>query len=149
MTTGRIRLAAAASAIALSLAMPLLASAEPRSRIAATVVDFHGKYGLVVRDAGGALAEVTLRQGTIIKPLGLRLERGMIVAIVGQAGDRSFAAAEVYAPFEPPPYARRPTAYQPRFDSPGDRPGAVQGGDRWTEYPGSTATAPRESTNPH
>jgi|GEM_PF-6142003 len=140
--TLRNRFAVVASAIALSLVVPLLASADPPSRIVGTVADFHGKYGLVVRDVRGALAEITLHRGTIIKPEGLRLERGMIVSIAGQAGDRSFDAAEVVAPFERLPSARRWTSYQPGTDSPGDRYQHDTRDDRWTEYPGSVG-APR------
>jgi len=144
----RNRFAVVASAMALSLVVPLLASADPPSRIVGTVADFHGKYGLVVRDVRGTLSEVTLRQGTIIKPEGLRLERGMIVSIAGQAGDRSFAAAEVDAPFEQLP--RRRLANQPG-DSPGDRYQHDTRNDRWSEYPGYIGT-PRELPdlpNPH
>ena len=106
MLMGRARCAAAAGAIALSLTAPSMARAEPQRVITGTVADFHGKWGLVVRDLHGALAEVTLRQGTVIKPLGLRLERGMKVIILGQATDSAFAAAEVNAPFEQWPPAR-------------------------------------------
>ena len=106
MMMGRARFAVAAGAIALSLTAPSVARAEPQRVIAGTVADFHGKYGLVVRDLHGALAEVTLHQGTVIKPLGLRLERGMKVIVLGQAADRTFAAAEVNAPLEQWPTAR-------------------------------------------
>lgn len=106
MVMRRVRTAALAGAIALSLATPLLANAEPQRVVAGTVVDFHGKYGLVVRDAHGALAEVTLHQGTIIKPVGLRLERGMKVIILGQAANETFAAGEIDAPLEQWPSGR-------------------------------------------
>ena len=106
MTTTRIRLTLAASAVALSLATPLLANAEPQRLMAGTVVDFHGKYGLVVRDALGEIKTVTLHQGTIIKPEGLRLERGMKVIVIGQAADQAFAAGEIDAPLEQWPTAR-------------------------------------------
>ena len=106
MTTGRNRSIFAAAVLALSFTVPLLASAEPQSRIVGTVADFHGKYGLVVRDQRGALTEITLHQGTVIKPEGLRLERGMAVSIAGQAADRTFAAAEIVAPFAQWPTAR-------------------------------------------
>lgn len=102
----RARWTLTACAIALLMAAALPASAEPQGRIVGTVADFHGKFGLVVRDQRGALAHVTLHQGTIIKPEGLRLERGMVVTIVGQAVAQTFAAAEIVAPFEQWPTAR-------------------------------------------
>lgn len=141
----RNRCAVSVSAMALALLVPLLASADPPARIVGTVADFHGKYGLVVRDVRGALADVTLHQGTIIKPEGLRLERGMIVSIAGQAGDRSFAAAEVVAPFERLP--RRTFAHNPVGDSPGDRYQHNARDDRWSEIPGTIGT-PRELPDP-
>jgi hypothetical protein len=122
------------------------------SRIVGTVADFHGKYGLVMRDVRGALSEVTLHQGTIIKPVGLRLERGLIVSIAGQAADRSFAAAEVVAPFEQLP--RHALAHNPSVDSPGDRYQHDTRNDRWSEIPGTHRDAPRvagpaEPAEPH
>ena len=152
MTTTRFRLAFAASTIALSLAMPLLANGEPQSLMAGTVVDFHGKYGLVVRDVHGALAEVRLHQGTIIKPVGLRLERGMKVIIIGQASAEAFAAGRIDAPLEVwPPPARTALA---RASSAGDgypiAPGRNTRDDRWTEFPGQySVPSPPEPRNPH
>jgi hypothetical protein len=154
MTTARNRLTLAASAIALSLAVPLLASAEPQSRIVGTVADFHGKYGLVVRDQRGALAEVTLHPGTVIKPLGLRLERGMKVTIVGQAADRTFAAAEIDAPFEQWPttraaaLARVPVGGKP--DTTALNPRRDPGNSRWSETPDQFSLPPVSApANPH
>jgi hypothetical protein len=106
MTIKRTRAALAAGAIAVLLAASLPASAEPQGRIVGTVTDFHGKFGLVVRDQRGALAQVTLHPGTVIKPEGLRLERGMVVSVVGQAVAQTFAAAEIVAPFEQWPTTR-------------------------------------------
>lgn len=145
----------AAAAIALSLTAPLLASAEPQSRIVGTVTDFHGKYGVVVRDQRGALAEVTLHQGTVIKPEGLRLERGMTVTVVGQAADRTFAAAEIDAPFAQWPTARA-AAFAAR-PQPGDKTNTTgltpsRSGDpgRWSEGPDQfSLPTVREPVNPH
>ena len=160
MTPGRNRLTLAASAIVLSLALPLLASAEPQSRIAGTVADFHGKYGLVVRDQSGALAEVTLHQGTIIKPEGLRLERGMQVTIDGQAADHTFAAAQIVAPFEQWPTARAAALAharqtEDRTDNRALNPTRRDpGNSRWSETPDQAGLPPivREPSppiNPH
>ncbi|HYW54729.1 MAG TPA: hypothetical protein VE826_12215 [Dongiaceae bacterium] len=142
--------------MALALTAPAFASGDPQSRIAGTVADFHGKYGLVVRDARGALTEVTLHQGTVIKPEGLRLERGMAVSIVGHAADRAFAANEIVAPF-----AQWPTARAAAFASrpqPGDRspdnraltPGRAGDPGRWSESPDQfSLPTVREPLNPH
>ncbi len=158
MTAGPNRSIFAAAALALSLGVPLLASAEPQSRIVGTVTDFHGKYGLVVRDQRGALAEVTLHQGTIIKPTGLRLERGMKVIIIGQASPETFAAGRIDAPLEVwPPAARAALARA------SNGPGASNGSNafspsssrdpldtRWTEFPGQHGVPmPAEPRNPH
>jgi hypothetical protein len=94
----------------LTMLVPCLASADSPSRLVGTVTDFHGKYGLVVRDAKGRAVDVALHQGTIIKPVGLRLERGMQVTIIGQAADRVFAAVEIDTAYAlPPPRTSRPT----------------------------------------
>lgn len=103
MIAGRRTRLLAAGAIALSVLEPALASAEAPSRLVGTVADFHGKYGLVVRDASGRVVDVVLHQGTVIKPEGLRLERGMQVTVLGQAADRAFAAAEIDTPYKLPP----------------------------------------------
>lgn len=155
MTLGRNRTVLTGAAIALALALPLSAGADPPSRIAGTVTDFHGKYGLVVRDHRGALTEVTLHQGTVIKPEGLRLERGMAVSIAGQAADRTFAAAEIVAPFAQWPTARA-AAFAAR-PQPGDKSDTrglapTRAGDpgRWSEGPDQFSVPQvREPVNPH
>ena len=143
----------AASTIALALAIPLLASAEPQRVMAGTVIDFHGKYGLVVQDARGAIAEVTLHQGTVIKPVGLRLERGMKVIIVGQAANEAFAAGEINAPLEVWPPARAATfarAQERRADPVALTPNRANGNTRWSESPDQFSLPPvREPVNPH
>ena len=103
MTCRRQLSIVAAGAIALSVLVPVLASADAPSRLVGTVADFHGKYGLAVRDASGRVVYVALHQGTIIKPEGLRLERGMQVTILGQAAERAFAAGEIDTPYKLPP----------------------------------------------
>lgn len=103
MTSGRQASMLAAAAMVLSALVPCLASADAPSRLVGTVTDFHGKYGLVVRDASGRVVDVALHQGTIIKPQGLRLERGMQVTILGQAAERAFAAGEIDTPYTLPP----------------------------------------------
>lgn len=115
-------------AAALAILAPSVGSADVQSRVVATVTDFHGKYGLAVRDARGRVIDVAMHPGTIIRPEGLRLERGMIVTIVGQAADRAFAAAEIDTPYQLPP--------------------SRSVGSRFTSYPRDTALAPQPAGDP-
>ena len=103
MGSGRQTLMLGAAAMVLSVLVPCLASAGAQSSLVGTVTDFHGKYGLVVRDASGRVVDVALHPGTVIKPEGLRLERGMTVTILGQATDRTFAAGEIDTAYSLPP----------------------------------------------
>jgi hypothetical protein len=67
-----------------------------------------GPYAIVLRDDRGFLDSVTLRQGTIINPRGLRLAVGMVVTITGYNAGSSFAALEIDAPYDdaaPPIYS--------------------------------------------
>ena len=155
MTTGRHRSIVAAAAFALSLTAPLTARAEPQNRIVGTVADFHGKYGLIVRDQRGALAEVTLHQGTVIKPVGLRLERGMTVNIVGRTAEGTFAAAEIVAPFAQVPtalatvYAARARAAE-KSDTMSLMPNRPSANTRWQEGPDQLSLPTvREPASPH
>lgn len=104
MTFLRRTSAVAAGAMAVAMLVPTLAGAEVQTQLVGTVTDFHGKYGLVVRDARGRVVDVALHQGTIIKPQGLRLERGMHVTIIGQGADSSFAAGEIDTAYQLPPW---------------------------------------------
>lgn len=84
------------------------------------VTSFDGHYGLTVRDDRGHLDRITLRDGTVINPTGLRLAAGMQVTIIGETSGSSFVAFEIdtpysvqspeYAPAYPPP-AYPPPAY--------------------------------------
>lgn len=146
MTYSRRTWVLAASAAALSLTVRGRASAETEATIVGTVADFHGKYGLVVRDARGALIEVTLRRGTIISPRGLRLQRGMPVTVVGRASADTFSVTYIDTPYEAPapPQARidRPGYPSDRRDyGPGDQ-------GRFGDFPGGGATPPRDPPEP-
>ena len=119
---------AGAGAMALAVLACGLASADSPTQLVGTVTDFHGKYGLVVRDARGRVVDVALHPGTIIKPEGLRLERGMQVTIIGQAADRTFAAGEIYTAYQIP---------RPRFMN-GPASDAVPNGSASGQHPGSS-----------
>jgi hypothetical protein len=58
-----------------------------------------GAYRILVRDDRGFVDDVTLRQGTIINPRGLRLRVGMSVTISGFASGSTFSAVEIDAPY--------------------------------------------------
>lgn len=109
---------------ALLLVAPLCAGAQmpapnapagAKAHLLGTITDFHGKYGVVVRDVHGALVVVQLRQGTVIEPIGLRLERGMVVALTGTAGAEAFAADRVDVPNAP----KRRIVLMPDIGGPG------------------------------
>jgi hypothetical protein len=77
--------------------LPSYATGEEtiRGRIAA--VD--GKYHLQLRDERGFIDSVTLHDGTIINPTGLRLTPGQSVRIMGHSSGYSFAANEIDTPY--------------------------------------------------
>jgi hypothetical protein len=149
--------ACATAAFALVLAAPVAARAgEPAAttatapvRISGTVSDFHGKYGLVVRDDRGALIDVRLRQGTVIQPVGLRLERGMRVVVAGTVQNRTLAAARIDAPFERGPVAALTRDRQPAPDRdwPPERGAVPQRNDWGSPNPGGLGNWQPEGTS--
>jgi hypothetical protein len=100
MTSGPLKALVAVSVLALANLVPARVSADAPGRLVGMVTNFHGKYGLVVRDADGRVVDVVLHQGTIIKPEGLRLERGMLVTVLGRADSGNFAATEIDTPYK-------------------------------------------------
>jgi hypothetical protein len=62
------------------------------------ITAIQGPYAIVVLDDRGFLDTVSLRQGTIINPRGLRLAVGMEVTIAGYNAGTSFAAVEIDVP---------------------------------------------------
>ena len=77
--------------------LPSYASGEEviRGRIAS----IDGKYRLRVRDDRGFVDNVTLHDGTVINPTGLRLSPGQSVTIMGHNIGKSFAANEIDTPY--------------------------------------------------
>ena len=59
------------------------------------IVRFDGHYALTVRDDRGYVDSVTLHDGTVINPRGLRLAAGMSVTIIGRPGGSSLLAYEI------------------------------------------------------
>jgi hypothetical protein len=87
------------------------------------VAGFDGHYSLTVRDDRGYLDRITLREGTVINPTGLRLATGMQVTVVGENAGNTFVAFEIDTPYsmQPPAYApgyAPPPAYAPEYTSP-------------------------------
>ncbi len=99
-------------------ALPSYAVPAPSDQaISGVVAGFDGKYGLTVRDDRGYLDNVTLRDGTIINPTGVRLIEGMSVTIHGQPSGRTFLANQIDTPYvmSPPPSYVSPYAYAPAY----------------------------------
>ncbi len=73
------------------------------------IASIDGKYNLTVRDDRGYVDSITLHDGTVINPRGLRLAPGQAVTIYGHNAGRTFAANEIDTPY----YRRRfyPYAY--------------------------------------
>ncbi len=67
--------------------------------IKGTVSSFNGKYSMYVRDVRGYIDDVTLHQGTIINPTGIRLQPGYPVTISGRPNGSTFLADQIDTPF--------------------------------------------------
>jgi len=113
------------AAVSLSLfAGPVLAQpsyAVRQETIKGRISSFDGKYQLTVRDERGYVDRVTLHDGTIINPTGLRLVAGMSVTIVGRTAGNTFAAYEIDTPYslQPPAYEYPPAyGYPPAYPYP-------------------------------
>jgi hypothetical protein len=120
LSVARIVAGVVAGSLALAVALPGRVSAQgvpSYGRPPTTAQDetIHGRIAsilgpsaIVLRDDRGFLDSVTLRQGTIINPRGVRLAVGMVVTILGYNAGSSFAALEIDAPYEdaaPPVYS--------------------------------------------
>ena len=98
--------AAAASIAFLSLPTVGLAQ-EPMPSYAVTKVEtikgtissFNGAYTMYVRDVRGYIDHVTLHQGTIINPTGIRLQPGYPVTISGRTNGSTFEADQIDTPY--------------------------------------------------
>jgi hypothetical protein len=83
--------------------------------IRGTISGFNGAYTMYVRDQRGFVDTITLRQGTIINPTGVRLSEGQRVTVIGFAHGKTLIANQIdtpYLPF-PPPYYGPPFMYPP------------------------------------
>jgi hypothetical protein len=82
-----------------------------------TIASIDGKYNITVRDNRGYVDNVTLHDGTIINPTGLRLSPGQSVTIAGVASGHTFIANEIDTPYSTygVPYAYYPYYPYPAF----------------------------------
>jgi hypothetical protein len=80
---------------------PLPTYARPAGEtIKGTIRNFDGKYKLYVRDTRGYIDDVTLHDGTIINPTGIRLQSGFPVTITGHTNGSTFEADVIDTPFK-------------------------------------------------
>lgn len=96
-------LAALAVQALLLAQVPSYATPAREQTLHGTIAGFDGKYHLRLRDERGWFDDVTLHQGTVITPRGLRLQPGMRVTIRGAADGATFDADEIEAPDESAP----------------------------------------------
>jgi hypothetical protein len=64
-----------------------------------TVRTVDDPYHITVHDSNGYVDHVTLHDGTIINPRGLKLTPGQTVTILGQPSGNTFAANEIDTPY--------------------------------------------------
>jgi hypothetical protein len=67
--------------------------------IKGTISGFNGATTMYVRDVRGYVDNVTLHQGTIINPTGIRLQPGYPVTIYGRPNGSTFLADQIDTPF--------------------------------------------------
>ena len=85
-------------------AQPPPAPAYGRQNASGTVSGFDGQWVVYMHDDKGYTDHVTLHQGTIINPTGIKLLEGMRVTIYGNADGPTFQANRVdvaYSPYSP------------------------------------------------
>jgi hypothetical protein len=92
-------LAAATAVAALSIPIAADAAVPGQDQIRGTITAFNGKYDMHVRDNNGNIDDVMLHQGTIINPVGLSLQAGMRVTILGNQQGDTFNANEIDTPY--------------------------------------------------
>ena len=67
--------------------------------IKGTIASVSGNHHISVRDDRGFVDEVTLHDGTVINPTGLKLAPGLTVTILGRNAGSSFSANEIDTPY--------------------------------------------------
>jgi hypothetical protein len=106
ITTKALFTAAFAGAVGLISMLPAAAQTTPSyatgpadERIQGTIAAVNGPYDISVRDSRGFLDNVTLHQGTIINPTGLKLAPGQSVTILGHNAGDALSANEIDTPY--------------------------------------------------
>jgi hypothetical protein len=96
-----------ASAPSVALAQNQMPSYAVRSgeTIKGTISNFNGQYTMYVRDDRGYVDNVSLHQGTIINPTGIRLSPGFRVTVIGHTSGSTFVADEIDTPYRNYGYA--------------------------------------------
>ncbi len=85
--------------------VPSYANAAAEETLKGTITGFDGAYTVYVRDVRGYTDNISLHQGTIINPTGIRLQAGMRVTIYGHANGPTFEANQIDTPYPAyPPY---------------------------------------------
>jgi hypothetical protein len=74
--------------------------------IQGTISGFNGAHTVFVRDDRGYVDNITLRDGTVINPTGLRLATGQRVTVYGFTQGNTFVANQIDTP-----YSKYPAAY--------------------------------------
>lgn len=93
---------------------PIPSYARHVDQIKGTISSVDGAYTLHVRDVRGYVDTVSLHQGTVINPTGIRLVPGFSVTITGHPSGRVFVADEIDTPYHfTPGVAYYPYAYYP------------------------------------
>ncbi|MGC2128673.1 MAG: hypothetical protein WA629_01130 [Candidatus Aquilonibacter sp.] len=67
--------------------------------IKGTISSFNGATTMYVNDVRGYIDDVTLHQGTIINPTGIRLQPGYPVTITGRPSGSTFLADQIDTPY--------------------------------------------------
>jgi hypothetical protein len=105
------------AAVAQDAAAPAPTYATPArgETISGTIAAINGKYNISVRDQRGFIDNVSLHDGTIINPTGLRLAPGQSVTVAGMTSGQTFIANEIDTPYVMYGY---PYAYYPGYGYP-------------------------------
>ena len=86
--------------------------------IKGTISGFDGANLMYVRDVRGFIDNVTLHPGTVINPVGLRLQPGDAVSITGRSSGKTFIADQIDTPYREYGYDYGDYPYYPYYGYP-------------------------------
>jgi hypothetical protein len=98
-TAAAVGICAACSGVALAQRANLPSYATGEESIRGRIASIDGKYHLQLRDDRGFIDNVSLHDGTIINPTGLRLSPGQTVTVLGHNSGKTFEANEIDTPY--------------------------------------------------